>query len=153
MLEDVRRNVSTEPGHCARAGPGPAKLRRDWLAVVFDHVLRGKPSPALQVRHEPRRNRRRRAALVGLDCILGPAIEDACIKIKPSASRVRHPLQPQHRIVSGTGIEADQNEPDKMSVDTEAIAGAIAIKAKRGPKESSNFIALQIALPTFTHLR
>jgi hypothetical protein len=55
--------------------------------------------------------------------------------------------------VSGTGIEADQNEPDKMSVDTEAIAGAIAIKAKRGPKESSNIIALQLALTTFTHLR
>ena len=40
-----------------------------------------------------------------------------------------------------------------MSVDAEAIACAIAIEAQGGPKEGGNFIALQIALPTFTHLR
>src|SRR4029450_11760128 len=122
MLEDVWRHVSTEPSHCTRAGPGPAKLRRDWLAVVFDHVLTRKPSPELQVRHEPRWNGRRQAALVGLDCILGSAIEDSCINIKPSAGRIRHPLQPQDRIVSRAGIEGDQNEPGKVSVDPESIA-------------------------------
>ena len=42
---------------------------------------------------------------------------------------------------AGSGIERDQNEPGKMSVDAEAIAGAVAIEAERGPKQSSNLIA------------
>jgi hypothetical protein len=44
--------------------------------------------------------------------------------------------------VSRAGIQADQNEPSKMPVNPEPIACAIAIKPERGPKESSNFIAL-----------
>src|SRR5215211_5469383 len=100
MFEDVRRHVRTESGHCARAGPGPAKLRCDWLAVVFDDILYRQPTPALQVQHEPRRNRRWRPAFVTLDSILRPTIKHPRIKVEPAASRVRHPLQPQDRIVS-----------------------------------------------------
>jgi hypothetical protein len=83
-----------------------------------------------------------RAALIRLDCILWTSKENAGIKVEPSAGRVRHPLQPQDRVVPRAGVEGDQNESGKVTIDTESIACAISIEAKCGPKESGNLFAL-----------
>ena len=55
--------------------------------------------------------------------------------------------------MSRADVEGDQNEPGKVSVDAEAIACTVPIEAERGPEQTSNLVALQIAFAIFGHFR
>jgi len=59
------------------------------------------PTPAAQVRQQPRRNGQWRLALAGLNCGPGPAVDHAVIEINMTAGRVCDPLQPQDRVMAG----------------------------------------------------
>jgi hypothetical protein len=85
VLEDMRCYLRAQSGHFASARPSAAQLRSQTLTVVFDHILCRMLPPPRQVRHETRRDRRWRAALVCFDRILWPAIKDPIVEIEPAA--------------------------------------------------------------------
>src|SRR4051794_27349154 len=55
--QNVRRNLRPEASQLSCLSPCTPLLRRDPLAMPFDHILRGQSAPATNVRQEPGRNR------------------------------------------------------------------------------------------------
>src|SRR5262245_22816897 len=98
------------------------------------------------MRKQPRRDGQGRLALAGLHRDPGTAIDHAVIEIHMAARRVRNPLQAEDRVMARSGIEPDQYEASKVSIDSVLMPLASFVPSERTGEQACSFRSCEMTL-------